>query len=135
MARKVGWTESAWRDLEEVADYIAKDSSHYAAALVLEAREAARTLAYFAERGRTVPEFNDPTPGLHGTWFAVMVQVTGKLDKTNTLSSATLKSSGGFAWSVDDEGISAGQLTLKGTLLNLTPFCKKAANANTPPCQ
>jgi plasmid stabilization system protein ParE len=54
------WTESAWRDLEEVADYIAKDSSHYAAAFVREAREAARTLANLAERGRAVPEFNDP---------------------------------------------------------------------------
>ena len=27
MARKVTWTESAWIDLEEVADYIAKASS------------------------------------------------------------------------------------------------------------
>jgi plasmid stabilization system protein ParE len=26
MARKVMWTESAWRDLEEVADYIADDN-------------------------------------------------------------------------------------------------------------
>jgi plasmid stabilization system protein ParE len=26
MARKVTWTEVAWSDLEEVADYIAKDS-------------------------------------------------------------------------------------------------------------
>ena len=59
MARKVIWTESAWKDLEEVVDYIAKDSSHYAAAFVREARDAARTLAYLSERGRTVPEFND----------------------------------------------------------------------------
>jgi toxin ParE1/3/4 len=61
MARKVVWAESAWRDLEEVADYIATDSSYYAAAFVREAREAARTLAYLAERGRVVPEFNDPS--------------------------------------------------------------------------
>ncbi len=61
MARKVMWTESAWRDLEEVTDYIARDSSHYAAAFVREARDAARTLAYLSERGRTVPEFNDPS--------------------------------------------------------------------------
>ena len=60
MARKVMWTETAWGDLEEVADYIAKDSSRYAAALVREARDAARTLAHLAERGREVPEFNDP---------------------------------------------------------------------------
>jgi toxin ParE1/3/4 len=55
------WTETAWGDLEEVADYIAKDSSHYAAALVREARDAARTMAHLAERGRVVPEFNDPS--------------------------------------------------------------------------
>lgn len=61
MAREIVWTESAWRDLEEVADYITKDSSHYAAAFVREAREAARTLTYLAERGRVVPEFNDPS--------------------------------------------------------------------------
>jgi toxin ParE1/3/4 len=61
MARKVMWTETAWGNLEEVADYIAKDSSHYAAALVREARDAARTLAHLAERGRVVPEFNDPS--------------------------------------------------------------------------
>jgi len=60
MAWKVTWTYSAWRDLEEVADYIAKDSPHYAAAFVREVRDAARSLAYIVERGRTVPEFNDP---------------------------------------------------------------------------
>lgn len=60
MAREVTWTETAWNDLEEVADYIAKDSPHYAAAFVREVRDAARSLAYLAERGRAVPEFNDP---------------------------------------------------------------------------
>jgi plasmid stabilization system protein ParE len=58
------WTESAWRDLEEVADYIAKDSTHYAAAFVREAREAARTLACLAERGR-VEEGNGVKPKLY----------------------------------------------------------------------
>ncbi len=60
MARKITWTESAWMDLEEVADYISKDSPHYAGAFVREVRDAARSLAYLAERGRTIPEFNDP---------------------------------------------------------------------------
>lgn len=59
MARKVTWTEVAWNDLEEAADYIAKDSPHYAAAFVREARDAARSLTYLAERGRVVPEFAD----------------------------------------------------------------------------
>ncbi|MEW6482057.1 MAG: type II toxin-antitoxin system RelE/ParE family toxin [bacterium] len=61
MARKVKWTEAAWSDLKEAADYIAKDSQFYAAAFVREVRDAARSLAYLAERGRIVPEFNDPS--------------------------------------------------------------------------
>ena len=59
MARKVKWTAAAWNDLEEAADYIAQDSAHYAAAFVRESRDAARSLAYLAERGRVVPEFCD----------------------------------------------------------------------------
>ncbi|MDP2644307.1 MAG: type II toxin-antitoxin system RelE/ParE family toxin [Desulfobacterales bacterium] len=51
MARSVKWTEVAWSDLEEVADYIANESRHYAAAFVREVRDAARSLAYFSERG------------------------------------------------------------------------------------
>ncbi len=51
MARKVKWTAAAWSDLEEAADYIARDSPNYAAALVREVREAARSLSRLAERG------------------------------------------------------------------------------------
>lgn len=61
MAGRVIWTQTAWSDLEAVADYIAKDSQHYAAAFVGEVRDAARSLAHLAERGRTVPEFHDPS--------------------------------------------------------------------------
>lgn len=59
MARKVKWAEIAWRDLEEAADYIAKDSPYYASSFVRNARYAARSLSNLAERGRIVPEFND----------------------------------------------------------------------------
>ncbi|MBM3324692.1 MAG: type II toxin-antitoxin system RelE/ParE family toxin [Calditrichaeota bacterium] len=61
MARKVEWTEIAWSDLEEAANYIAKDSPHYAAAFVSEVRDAARSLADLGERGRIVPEINNPS--------------------------------------------------------------------------
>jgi toxin ParE1/3/4 len=61
MARKVTWTKSAWIDLDEVADYIGKDSPNYAGAFVREVRDAARSLASLPERGRIVPEFNDPS--------------------------------------------------------------------------
>ncbi len=60
MARNVRWTETAINDLKEVAELIGKDSQYYAAAIVQEARAAARFLRTFAERGRVAPESNDP---------------------------------------------------------------------------
>ena len=56
MARTVVWAEAAARDLDEAAEFIARDSPYYAAALVREARAAGRSLRAFAERGRIVPE-------------------------------------------------------------------------------
>ena len=58
MARTVKWTESATSDLEEVAEFITRDSRFYATAVVREVRKAARSLRVFAERGRIVPEKN-----------------------------------------------------------------------------
>ena len=60
MARAVSWTHRAWSDLEQAADYIAQDSPNYAATLLAQARDTARTLDRFAERGRIVPELLDP---------------------------------------------------------------------------
>ena len=59
MAREVVWTGPGWDDLEAAAEYIARDSEFYAATFVQEAREAAASLAHFAERGQIVPEFAD----------------------------------------------------------------------------
>ncbi len=61
MARKVEWTNPAWDDLAGVAEHIARDSEYYAAAFVQEMKEAAASLAEFAERGQIVPEFGDPS--------------------------------------------------------------------------
>jgi toxin ParE1/3/4 len=58
---EVIWTQAAWSDLEEIADYIAKDSPAYAAAFVSEVREASRSLSTLAKRGRMVPEFQSPS--------------------------------------------------------------------------
>jgi len=60
VARRVAWTETAWRDLEHVADYIAEDSPGYAAALVRRIRDQAHSLEELAERGRVVPELDQP---------------------------------------------------------------------------
>lgn len=60
MARQVAWAETAWRDLERIADYIAEDSAGYAAAFVRRVRDRARSLEEMAERGRAVPELEEP---------------------------------------------------------------------------
>jgi len=59
MARRIVWTEPALEDLEAAAAYIARDSPRYAAATVREARNAARSLKTFANRGRVVPELGE----------------------------------------------------------------------------
>jgi len=60
MARSIVWTETAWRDLEHTADYIAEDSPGYAAAFVRRIREHARSLNELGLRGRIVPELGEP---------------------------------------------------------------------------
>lgn len=56
---RITWTHTAWKDLDSIAEYIAKDSRYYSVLFVQQAREASRSLAYFARRGRVVPEFGD----------------------------------------------------------------------------
>jgi plasmid stabilization system protein ParE len=60
MDRRVIWTETAWSDLEQIAQYISKDSAQYAAAFAREVRDASRSLSRFAGRGRIVPELEQP---------------------------------------------------------------------------
>jgi toxin ParE1/3/4 len=59
VACRVGWTESAWPELEAAAQYIARNSAHYAAALIHEARLAAQSSQNFPQRGRVVPKLRD----------------------------------------------------------------------------
>ena len=58
--REVVWAESGRDALNEVITYIAQDS-HQAAVQVLDAAlVTAASLATLSERGRVVPELNDP---------------------------------------------------------------------------
>ena len=57
---RVARTESAWRELEAAVVYIAEDSPRYASAFMDEARSAARSLHWAPQRGRTVPEIDNP---------------------------------------------------------------------------
>ena len=59
MAREIIWTDPAWEDVENAANYIAQDSEFYAAAFIGEIKEAAASLVNFADRGRVAPEFDD----------------------------------------------------------------------------
>lgn len=61
MDREIVWTLRATADLESIVEYIFRDSEFYATAVARELIAAARTLTTFAERGRMVPEFEDPT--------------------------------------------------------------------------
>ena len=60
MARKVTWSYEATEDLDALAEYIARDSSFYAAAFTHEVLDVSRSLNEFSERGRIVPELGDP---------------------------------------------------------------------------
>lgn len=59
MAKRITWTETAWSDFEQVIEFIANDSTYYAAAFAGEIREAANSLRTFPERAPIVQEFND----------------------------------------------------------------------------
>lgn len=60
MARRVSWSRPALEDLDQIAGYIALDSKYYSAAFVREIRDASRSLAQLANRGRMVPELGAP---------------------------------------------------------------------------
>jgi len=61
MDREIVWSIWASDDLVAVADHISRDSESYAATVVRELVAAARSLRAFAERGRRVPEYGDPS--------------------------------------------------------------------------
>lgn len=61
MARKVVWSYEAATDLEELAEYIARDSAFYAASFVREILDVSCSLDRFSERGRMVPELGKPS--------------------------------------------------------------------------
>ena len=59
-ARRVVWTEHARYMLDEAIAYVAQDSPPAAQRLLIEALDAAASLDVFSERGRIVPELDQP---------------------------------------------------------------------------
>ena len=60
MDREVVWTHSASADLAAIAEHISRDSEFYAATVVRELVGTARSLRAPSQRGRQVPEYEDP---------------------------------------------------------------------------
>ena len=60
MAKKIAWSFHAADDLQAIAEYIGKDSAFYASAFAQEILEAGRSLKDLYERGRVVPELENP---------------------------------------------------------------------------
>jgi toxin ParE1/3/4 len=59
-ALRVVWTEHARQMLDEAVAYIAQDAQPAAERLLSEALDAASSLDVFSERGRIVPELDQP---------------------------------------------------------------------------
>jgi len=59
--RRVVWTEQARSALDEILTYIAQDSPRAARGVLEEALGTAEGLATLSERGRIVPELEDPS--------------------------------------------------------------------------
>ena len=57
MVRKIEWTKRALIDLEEIHEFIARDSKKYAQIQVIKIRESVSNLLEFPLMGRRVPEF------------------------------------------------------------------------------
>jgi len=57
---RLEWTDSAIADLENIQDFIAKDSAEYADAIVERLILSVDRLESFPESGRRVPEVTDP---------------------------------------------------------------------------
>ncbi len=58
MAFKVIWSPEALIDLEEISDFISKDSANYASSVLTKMLDAADELPVHPRIGRRVPEFD-----------------------------------------------------------------------------
>ncbi|HUU09988.1 MAG TPA: type II toxin-antitoxin system RelE/ParE family toxin [Phycisphaerae bacterium] len=54
------WAPAALKDVEAIAEYVARDSADRAALLVVRLIEATDRLAQFPDSGRVIPEVSDP---------------------------------------------------------------------------
>jgi toxin ParE1/3/4 len=57
---KIKWTNHALEELDDIANYISKDSPKYAQIIVKQIYEMVSHLKQFPKLGRKVPEYGDP---------------------------------------------------------------------------
>ncbi len=57
---EIKWTDNALKELDNIANFISKDSPKYAQILVKQIYEMISHLEQFPKFGRKVPEYNDP---------------------------------------------------------------------------
>ncbi|HBQ29361.1 MAG TPA: hypothetical protein DD719_08300 [Desulfotomaculum sp.] len=72
MARKIICSYGATDDLDALAEYIARDSSFYAAAFTQQILDASRSLNEFSERRREECRSRCPLPGW---WFRFLLEL------------------------------------------------------------
>jgi len=60
MAHELKWSDEASQDLAEIHEFISRDSLMYAVGFVQRLISKAESLLEMPERGRVVPEYEDP---------------------------------------------------------------------------
>ena len=59
MAQQIRWSPRAASNFEDICNYIAKDSTHYASLFAKKINIIIKTIPQFPESGRVVPEYQD----------------------------------------------------------------------------
>jgi len=59
MAYQIRWSPQGASSLEEICQYIARDSEHYAAFFAKKINEIVKSIPHFPQSGRIVPEYGD----------------------------------------------------------------------------
>ncbi len=83
MDYQVNWSPEAVEDVEEIAQYIEKDSPHYAQAVIDDIVAASRSLKQLAIRGRQVPEIEDD---IYRELFNLQLSINLPYERTTSIN-------------------------------------------------
>ncbi len=87
---QIRWSAESVRDLEEIHDFIARNSPRYAAAVAERLVAAVGRLERFPESGRVVPELDEPQVRevIHGS-YRIVYELRGELVEVLTVFRAS----------------------------------------------